>query len=429
MHKNIYMYREEMYSSQKSSREDRLKRNPRNPSFSSSLLDEIYRSIDGGNEKCQELKFYKDRVVKKQSHGSSVQDEDMASLRRACLLEKWMEKKVHDKVSGRRRQSVPESEERKLQHRNTDALFFSSSSSSSDSSSGALSISSSDTEFLGKSRTSCFTAKRPKPVKTNVSEKLGKAEYYEQSEYYLFDDYPHRKNHEDLKNEDGLIKSKLRALKIYSNLKKVKQPISPGGKLASFLNSLFSNGNSKKKNSSSSSTGGYEDVCVERKAKSTQASTCSSASSYSRSCLSKSSLNSKEKPNSGVKRTVTFYPVSVIVDEDCRPCGHKCIYENNSSKYGMEEVKRRQVLVEKSRKIEEAAAAREILKGYAKNAMVLSGNEVDYDDAASDSSSDLFELDHLAFIGNNNRRFCEELPVYETTFLDTNRAIASGLIR
>ncbi|KAI7987657.1 Protein BIG GRAIN 1-like A [Camellia lanceoleosa] len=211
----------------------------------------------------------------------------------------------------------------------------------------------------------------------------------------------------------------------------MKQPISPGGKLASFLNSLFSNRNLKKtKNSSSSSTGGYEDVCVERKAKSTQASTCSSASSYSRSCLSKSSLNSKEKPNnSGVKRTVTFYPVSVIVDEDCRPCGHKCIYENNSSKYGMEEVKRRQVLVEKSRKIEEAAAAREILKGYAKNAMVLSGNEDDYDDAASDSSSDLFELDHLAFIGNNNRRFCEELPVYETTYLDTNRAIASGLIR
>ncbi|KAI7987652.1 hypothetical protein LOK49_LG13G02974 [Camellia lanceoleosa] len=136
-----------MYSSQKSSREDRLKRNPRNPSFSSSLLDEIYRSIDGGNEKCQELKLYKDRVVKKQSHGSSVEDEDMASLSRACLLEEWMEKKVHDKVSGQRRQLVPELEERKLQHRNTDALFFSSSSSSSDSSSGALSISSSDTEF------------------------------------------------------------------------------------------------------------------------------------------------------------------------------------------------------------------------------------------------------------------------------------------
>ncbi|GMP75751.1 hypothetical protein CsSME_00032730 [Camellia sinensis var. sinensis] len=56
-----------------------------------------------------------------------------------------------------------------------------------------------------------------------------------------------------------------------------------------------------------------------------------------------------------------------------------------------------------------SAAVREILKGHAKNAMVLrnenaSGNEDDYDDAASDSSSDLFELDHLAFTGNNNSR-------------------------
>ncbi|GMP75761.1 hypothetical protein CsSME_00032736 [Camellia sinensis var. sinensis] len=56
-----------------------------------------------------------------------------------------------------------------------------------------------------------------------------------------------------------------------------------------------------------------------------------------------------------------------------------------------------------------SAAVRESLKGHAKNAMVLrnenaSGNEDDYDDAASsDSSSDLFELDHLAFTGNNNK--------------------------
>ncbi|KAI7988324.1 Protein BIG GRAIN 1-like A [Camellia lanceoleosa] len=88
----------------------------------------------------------------------------------------------------------------------------------------------------------------------------------------------------------------------------------------------------------------------------------------------------------------------------------------------MEELNRRQVLVEKSRKIEEAVATREILKGYAKNAMVLrnenaSGNEDDYDDAASDLSSDLFEVDHLAFIGNNNSRFCEEFPVYATSLI------------
>ncbi|KAL7196570.1 hypothetical protein ACSBR1_036559 [Camellia fascicularis] len=84
-----------------------------------------------------------------------------------------------------------------------------------------------------KSRTACFTTTKPKPVKTtSVSEKE-------------------------------------------------KQPISAGGKLASFLSSLFRNGNSEKmKNSNSSSTGGYGDARVERKAKSTQASTCSWASSY-----------------------------------------------------------------------------------------------------------------------------------------------------
>ncbi|KAL7258795.1 hypothetical protein ACSBR1_004827 [Camellia fascicularis] len=117
---------------------DMHKNRPMYPSFATNnILDEIYRSMDGGNKKCQELKFYNNRVVKntsmypsfassildeicrsmdsgneKQSQASSVKDEDMASLRRACLLK-------------------PE-----------------------------------------KSRTSCFTAKRPEPVKiTSVSKK------------------------------------------------------------------------------------------------------------------------------------------------------------------------------------------------------------------------------------------------------------------
>jgi hypothetical protein len=54
-------------------------------------------------------------------------------------------------------------------------------------------------------------------------------------------------------------------------------------------------------------------------------------------------------------------------------------------------------------------------------------DEDEDDDAASYSSSDLFELDHLAVIGKD-RRYSEELPVYETTHLDTNRAIANGLM-
>ncbi|KAL7215404.1 hypothetical protein ACSBR1_027549 [Camellia fascicularis] len=115
----------------------------------------------------------------KQRHGRSVMDEDMASLRRACLLD-------HEKPN--------------------------------------------------LVKPSCFTAKKPKPVKTtSVLEKVG-----------------------NLKNEDDFIRSKRRALKIFSNSKKEKQPISAGVKLTSCLNSLFGHGNSKKtKNSSLSSTRVY----------------------------------------------------------------------------------------------------------------------------------------------------------------------------
>lgn len=46
--------------------------------------------------------------------------------------------------------------------------------------------------------------------------------------------------------------------------------------------------------------------------------------------------------------------------------------------------------------------------------------EEDGDDAVSESSSDLFELDYLSL---NKDRFCEELPVYETTYFDKNRRL------
>ncbi|GFZ18318.1 hypothetical protein Acr_27g0000570 [Actinidia rufa] len=144
-----------MYSWEKSTREEKLKRNPRNPphcpsvpSFSSSLLDEIYRSTDNGNEKFEELKFYRERIVKKQSNGGGG---------------------AKSKASNRI-----------------------------------------EDEEIAKSRTHCFTATRPKPK----SEKLVKASYFEGNEFYLFDEFPRcGKIREDLKNEDGLMKTKLRALK------------------------------------------------------------------------------------------------------------------------------------------------------------------------------------------------------------------------
>lgn len=225
------------------------------------------------------------------------------------------------------------------------------------------------------------------------------------------------------KSETGFVKTKSKALKIYGDLKKVKQPISPGGRLASFLNSLFTAGNTKKPKVVSSNSGNAS-------------STCSSASSFSRSCLSKSTPKSS---SNGTKRSVRFYPVSVIVDEDCQPCGHKNLYEekkpNSESVRSLrnsinEELKFHSM--EKNRRVEEAA--KDLLRNYSnsqiKKMEIFDDDEEDDDeyDGASCASSDLFELDNLSAIGIDSNRYLEELPVYETTHLDTNRAIANGLI-
>nr|DAD35195.1 TPA_asm: hypothetical protein HUJ06_005835 [Nelumbo nucifera] len=120
------------------------------------------------------------------------------------------------------------------------------------------------------------------------------------------------------KNRGGrFIRTKSRALKIYDDLKEVKQPILPGGRLATFLNSLLTAGNAKKAKISSlaCSGSGMEDTCSESISKSTQASTCSSVSSFSRSCLSKTPSSSGKLSNC-MKRSIQFYLVSVIVDEE-----------------------------------------------------------------------------------------------------------------
>lgn len=220
------------------------------------------------------------------------------------------------------------------------SLFFSSESNSASSSEKSSSSS------LSSSSTTCFAAPRTKSVRR------GSVSPRRSTPLYSCD------------NQPAEMKSKSRALQMYNNLKKVKQPISPGGRLTSFLSSIFNNKSNKLK----------QDV-DERS---------------SRSCLSKT------PPKYGVKRTVRFNPVSVIVDEDCRPCGHKSIYDQHSDDL---------------RRPKSQGSRTKVDYNYA---------EEDDDDASSCSSSDLFEIDHLAFFGD--KRFCEELPVYETTHV-------SGLIR
>ncbi|CAL0326102.1 unnamed protein product [Lupinus luteus] len=381
-----------------------------NPSFSSTLLDVIYRSIDEGTQtkdKEEKLIFYRETMRKKNIEddiGVCVGEAEKINIHRERRLENWMEKKVKEKVV-MGRNSLTEFERKTRSNSNTLSMYSSSSSSESSSIGG---FSSSESELF-------YGVQKPKPIRTSVS-----------CEKPNFEKTQNPKLHEN----NGFGKTKSKALRIlYGDLKKSKQqPISPGARLASFLNSLFtSSGNSKK--SKVSSTSVHEGSLSEKqKQPYSSASTCSSVSSFSRSCLSKTPSS-----RSGAKRSVRFCPVSVIVDEDCRPIGHKNLHENEETMkvktYGNINNKSEELrfhVMQESNRVEELA--RELLKNYQKN------NEDEFDimhcddgdDKASCASSDLFELDNLSDIGIE--RYSEELPVYETTHFNTNRAIANGFI-
>ncbi|XP_028751465.1 protein BIG GRAIN 1-like C [Neltuma alba] len=335
-------------------------RSRRTPSFSSSLLDAIYRSTDQSKSDldedsqlglCKEVHHTKQSNMSR-SGGVSLGNEygkvrDVKHLRRSTfMVEDWMEKQ--------------------------------SSHSSSECSSGGF-FSSSETE------TSCKQRSRPKSDKRLNSEKQKK--------------------------------------------QKVKQPMSPGSRIASFLSSIFNYGSVKK--AKMCYVGAVEDVNFEQKCQSPCVS--SSASSYSRrSCMSKTP--SWAKKNNGVKRSVKFYPVNIILGEDSQ---HKFVCQNDPDIMPFPgsagKITRNSSTKEdekKKQKKKNSVMAKEngSRKGEFDFRLLYNHNgeeeEEDDDDALSCSSSDLFELDHL--IGGG-RRYQEELPVYETTNLETNKAIANGL--
>ncbi|KAI3979366.1 hypothetical protein MKX01_001558 [Papaver californicum] len=408
----------------------------KNPSFSSSLLDEIYRSIDEGDDnggggvgggfvkQGVEEVIYREKTMKKKQSSINNKEE---------LIENWMEKRIMsstEKVVVRRNSlSVPVADlQKNYSSSNATRVFNSSSSDSCYGSSGFSSSETDQSSIYSSSRSSSMKPPSIKSIRTGFS-----SEEMKKSAPVPPQPKPTKKS---------------RALKIYGDLKKVKQPISPGSKIASFINSLFTKENSKKPKFSSSVNGDdhhnhnrHEDSRIFKSGYGTN-STCSSVSSYSRSCLSKNTSNSSNR----IKRSVRFYPVSVIVDEDCRPCGHKCLYETDepglmakvrkpndnksSSLMNMNEDLKFQIM-EKNRRIEEKA--RDLLKGYQnkkKNYEMknyLDEEDDDDDDAASDASSNLFELSSING-GSIDQKYREELPVYETTHFLTNRAIANGLI-
>ncbi|RWW25278.1 hypothetical protein GW17_00010391 [Ensete ventricosum] len=185
-------------------------------------------------------------------------------------------------------------------------------------------------------------------------------------------------------------------------------PASPGARLASFLNALFASAGSPKKPKTptlavaTTAAAGCEDG---------EDSACSSsASSCRRSCLSKAPAMADRRPGSGAeagKRSVRFYPVSVIVDEDSLPCGHKRLQDDAEGAAAPV-----------------GARVEELLRAAGAD---VEAAEEEEDDGGSESSSDLFELENLTVVMRGGG-YRDELPVYETTDLSTNRAIAQGLI-
>ncbi|CAL9218921.1 unnamed protein product [Arabidopsis halleri] len=354
----------------------RNRRDHRHPSFSSTLLDQIYRSIDDSStNSSSDLSMRKT----KQNRGDET------------------------RVSANRRGTADGFNRSKNLIKTVEPVFFKHSSSSSSDSSG---FSSSESDSFYRRSKSSPAISHPKPIRATV-------ERFERSPQN------HRLNS---KQEHGsFLKTKSKALKIYSELKKVKQPISPGGRLATFLNSIFTGaGNTKKLNKINTT--------VTSTAAASSTTTCSSASSFSRSCLSKTPSSSEKS-----KRSVRFCPVNVIFDEDSSSKYNKNnnkVYGNNEREYESTrhhhhhnfDTLEIRVMEENRRVIE---AAKELLRTYQKknkDVVEISGEDDDDDDALSCTSSDLFELDNLSAIGID--RYREELPVYETTRLNTNRIIS-----
>lgn len=311
------------------------KLSPKEPSFSSSLLDAIYRSIDetrGGANDHQK--------PHRRNTAAQLVDHDIESLRRAIIIEKWMESHTAGASTSTPRH-IP-------------------------SNSG----SSTDSSVFSSSETDSSASSKHKNAQTPPSSKLEAV----------------------MKKEGRFSKTKSKAQKIYGDLKKVKEPNSPGGKIANFLNSIFSPRNLK----ASQCVDEWSSMRKSRSMKDT--ATCSLAS---RSCLSKNASSRGSKS----KRSVRFCPVSVIVDEDCQPCGHKSIYNDECMRPGV---------------------GSQFIKKNIDSFRVFEGKNVrkyeirdcyDHDlDDVSCASSDLFELENIG-------RVEEELPVYETTSLQMNKMV------
>ncbi|KAM0015841.1 putative protein BIG GRAIN 1 [Helianthus debilis subsp. tardiflorus] len=240
----------------------------RYPSFSSTLLDEIYRSIDEEEEEEESI------PSRTKSRNACFEDDD-ERLRRACLVQEWIENKA-------------------------------AAAAAASTTRGSLNLNI-----------------KPKPIRTCV--------------------YQHDKQQRIVYGQAAYSQTKSKFTKTKSKaLKILKHPISPGGRLATFLNSLFTNNKPNSRKSSASPS------CLTN-------ITPSSTNGFNPQNNQENKLNLK--------------------------------YDNNN-----------------------------ISENLFKNYQNKVEKESDDGGSSSDSSSDLFELHNISA----PHMYRDELPIYETTQLDTN---------
>ncbi|RLN43227.1 protein BIG GRAIN 1 [Panicum miliaceum] len=171
---------------------------------------------------------------------------------------------------------------------------------------------------------------------------------------------------------------------IRAKLRDLRKPASPGARLAGFLNAIFNGKRAPPTPPSASRAAAAE-------------SACSTASSYSRSCLSKTP-STRGQP----KRTVRF----MDSDGEAAAAVPAAGVERRRVQVGVVELER--MLLHR---------------------MEMDSDEDDEDEESSDASSDLFELENLAAVApaaGGAAAYRDELPVYETTRVVLNRAIGHG---
>lgn len=217
--------------------------------------------------------------------------------------------------------------------------------------------------------------------------------------------------------------------------KKYKQPSSPGGRLASFLNSLFSQSASKKKKSSSkSSTQSMKDLEEEspggrRKRRSSISHFRSSSTTDSKSIYSSSSSGFRTPPPYAQTPTKSYKDFRSFSDHKQVVSLSKC---NGQQVRSIDDKRERDLtwLDEKFKfsnglssenkyknlgLITEKDRINNLDKYVAEEKLGFTNfnNEVVDDGADSDSSSDLFELQNYDL-----GLYSTGLPVYETTNMD-----------